>query len=275
MQNKYCPDITVIRDIDYLGSDREEKMDAYLPSSKYSGPHPAIVLIHGGGWRLSDKAAEREVRIGNDLASNGYAVFSINYLLNIGEKDADGNLKLSRLAWPQNFYDCKSSVRFLRLNAKDYNLNPDRIAVMGGSAGGHLAMMVGSTIYHSAFNQQGLYTNQSNAVSCILNFYGDFDIRGRRVSPFAGAMGKITANNERDASPVTWIDSNTAPMFITHGTLDKTIPVERSRFLVQHLNQLGLNYTYVEIAKGQHSYDLHPEQMDLEATVLTFLGQYL
>lgn len=268
-------DIQIIQDIEYLGPDREEKMDAYLPGEEFPGPHPAIVLIHGGGWRISDKAADREVRIGTDLAREGYAVFSINYLLNVGEKDERGVLHLSRVAWPQNFYDCKTAVRYLRKEAKQYNIDANRIATMGGSAGGHLAMLVGSTIHHKEFNAQGLYTDQSNEVSCILNFYGDYDIRGRRVSPFAGADKETTMANEKAASPITWIDKNTPPMFITHGTEDTTILVERSRLLVRHLEELGLPYCYLELAETPHTFDLHPPFMDIQPSVVSFLRKYL
>tara|TARA_R100000027_G_scaffold52103_2_gene40804 strand:- start:29467 stop:30288 length:822 start_codon:yes stop_codon:yes gene_type:complete len=268
--------ITILHDIDFLGADREEKMDAYLPDQeRYPGPRPAIVLIHGGGWRILDKRSPREVSIGNDLADAGYAVFSINYLLNVGEKDESGVMRLSRVAWPQNFYDCKSAVRFIRKESTTYRVDPQRIGVMGGSAGGHFSMLVGSTIHNEEFNREGLYTDESNEVSCILNFYGDYDLINRKSKPFPQETPEKTLEVEKLASPITWIDSNTPPMFITHGTADGIISVERSRKLAVHLENLGLDYTYVEISKAPHSYDLHPQQMDLKAIVLEFLNKYL
>ncbi|EIQ01799.1 esterase/lipase [Opitutaceae bacterium TAV1] len=264
-------------DISYLGPDRAEKLDAWLPSADaFPGPHPAVLLIHGGGWRGGDKAAAREKNIGNTLASHGYAVFSINYLLNVGENDpATGKLKLTRLAWPQNLYDCKTALRFMRANAARFNIAPDRIAVMGGSAGGHLALLVGATARHEEFNRHGLYTDQSNAVSAIIDFYGDYDIRGRRVSPFAGATPEETAANETAASPITWIDKNTPPVLIAHGSADKTVSVERSRLLAEHLRKLGLDYWYVEVGGAPHTFHLQPKQMDLRPTVLAFLEKHL
>lgn len=267
--------ITVIKDIEFLGPERVEKMDAYLPGDAFPGPHPAVLLIHGGGWRISDKAAEREVSIGYDLSAAGYAVFSINYLLNEGHKDENGKMQYSRVAWPQNFYDCKSALRFLRARAEEYNIDPDRIATMGGSAGGHLALLVGSTVNHTGFNREGLYTDQSNAVSCVLTLYGEFDLRARPQSPVVGETPEASAVNAHDASPVSWIDKHTPPVFITHGTADTTIPVERSRLLARHLQEMGVDYWYVEIAGAPHTFDLHPEQMNLEPTVLTFLAKHL
>lgn len=268
-------DIIIRKDIPYLGPDREEKLDVYLPSPAFPGPHPAVLLIHGGGWQICDKADKREINIATTLAASGYVVFSINYLLNIGSKGDDGKLHLSRLAWPQNFYDCKSALRFIRTESKQFNVDSDKLAVMGGSAGGHLAMLVGSTQEHEAFNQKGLYTDQSNKVSCIINFYGDYDIRGRAVSPFAGATPEETRTNESDASPITWIDANTAPMLIAHGTRDTIIPVERSRLLAKHLDKIGLDYWYVEIGGAPHTFHLHPEQINLEPTVLSFLEKHV
>ena len=271
------PAVTLLTDLDYLGPDRAEKLDAYLPDAdRFPGPRPAVLLIHGGGWRICDKADARERNIGQNLAAHGYAVFSINYLLNVGEKDpATGRLKLSRLAWPQNLHDCKSALRWIRAHAARFNIDPARIATMGGSAGGHLAMLVGATANHAEINRHGLYTDQSNAVACILNFYGDYDIRGRRVSPFAGATPAETAANEDAASPVTYIDAHTPPMFITHGTADTTIPVERSRLLAEHLRTLGVDYWYVEIGNAPHTYHLELEQMDLRPVVLSFLAKHL
>ncbi len=268
-------DITIQSDIAYLGPDRAEKLDAYLPSSAYRGPHPAILLIHGGGWRLGDKADNRERDIGTTLARHGYAVFSINYLLNETTKEEGEPVRLHSLAWPQSFTDCKSALRFLRAEAQTYHLDPDRIATMGGSAGGHLALLLAATAEHPLFNREGLHTEQSNAVTCALNFYGDYDIRGRTVSPFAGASDEVKAQHEADASPVTWIDTNMPPVFITHGARDTIIPVERSRRLVEHLDKHGLDYWYVEIAGAGHGYDLHLEQMNLEPSVLTFLHKHL
>lgn len=268
--------IKVLHDVEYLGSDRDEKMDVYLPDeAKFTELRPAIILIHGGGWRILDKRSPREVSIGTDLANAGYAVFSINYLLNEGQTDANGITHLTRVAWPQNFYDCKSALRFVRKEANSFHIDPQRIAVMGGSAGGHLSMLIGSTIHNQEFNRKGLYTDQSNEVSCILNFYGDYDLIHRKSKPFPQATPEETLAVEKMASPVTWIDAHTPPMFITHGTADGIIPVEKSRKLVRHLESLDLDYTYIEISKAPHSYDLHPDQLDLESVVLNFLAKNL
>lgn len=266
--------VQVIKDVPYLGPDREEKLDIYLPDESFERPIPAVLLIHGGGWRGGDKADPRERNIGNTLASHGYAVFSINYLLNGEVQDEDGNTR-HIIAWPQNIYDCKSALRFIRAYAKDYGIDPNRIAVMGGSAGGHLSMLLGSTAHHEELNRHGLYTDQPNHVSAIITFYGNYDIRGRRVSRFAGSTPEETAANETLASPVTHIDANTPPMLIVHGTGDNAVPVKRSRLLAEHLKSLGLEYEYIEIPGAPHSFDLQPKERDLRPDVLAFLKKHL
>ncbi len=268
--------VSVQSDINYLGSDREEKMDVYLPPDSFERPVPAMLLIHGGGWRVGDKASSRERNFANTLAANGYAVFSINYALNVGERDPKTKkLNLSYLAWPQNFYDCKSALRFIRANAGRFDIDPDHIGVMGGSAGGHLSMMMGATANDESMNQEGLYLDQSNAVSCILNFYGIYDVSKFRVHPFSGMPKEVRKQYAEAASPVTYFDAELPPMFIAHGTGDKTIPVQFSRDLASDLEKLGTPYCYLEIAGAPHSFNFQPEQFDLRPTVLSFLHQYL
>jgi acetyl esterase/lipase len=268
--------VQVLSDLVYLAPDRGEKLDVYLPANSFSRPRPAILLIHGGGWRIGDKADARERNIGRTLAARGYVVFSINYLLNVGEKDpATGRLRLSRLAWPQNLHDCKTALRYIRAHASRHGVDPGRIGVMGGSAGGHLSMLLGATARHADFNRHGLYQDQPNDVACILNFYGDYDVRGRIVSPFEGATPAETDVNANAASPVVHFDDTLPPLFITHGTADTIIPVERSRLLAEHLRNTGRDYVYIEIAGAPHSYDLQPAQYDLRPAVLAFLQQHL
>ncbi|GHB99405.1 alpha/beta hydrolase [Cerasicoccus arenae] len=263
-------------DIDYLGAERTEKLDAYLPPKNFLGPAPAVLLIHGGGWRILDKAMERERNIGYVLAAQGFAVFSINYKLNEVIRDPNTNEITSEVAaWPQNLYDCKSALRFMRKEAVRFNIDPDRIATMGGSAGGHLAMMLGATTQVDEMNKGGLYLDQSNAVSCILNFYGPHVIRDRKISPFGGETPEETEANQIAASPATYINENFPPIFIAHGSADKIVGVEYSRELAALLAEKGLRYWYFEIGGAPHTFHLQPEHMDLRPLVLTFLREQL
>lgn len=271
-------DFTVQKDIDYLGPDRAEKLDAYIPCGEFKRPLPAVLLIHGGGWRVGDKASERERNIGSNLAARGYAVFSINYLLNVGERPGgEGTpMRLTRIAWPQNFHDCKSGLRFLKREAARFGIDPSRIAVMGGSAGGTFSMLLGFTAHNAGLNRHGLYTEQENTVKCIINLYGPTDLRDERHRPaFAGATGEETSENTRIVSPLTHLTPNLPPMLIAHGTADALVPVDVSRDLARRYQELGNDYWYIEIAGAPHTFHLQPEQMDLRPVVLEFLKKHL
>lgn len=257
-------------DIPYLGPDRAEKLDAWLPPERFARPCPAVLLIHGGGWRMNDKADQRERNIGGTLSANGFAVFSINYLLNGGDGDQPG-----RVAWPQNFTDCATALRHLRAHAADYGIDPRRIGVMGGSAGGHLAMLLGATATAPDMPRGTLHPEQPVDVRCIISFYGIHDVHGRRAPVFAGATPAETAANVRRASPCTWFGPDTPPILVAHGTADTLVPVENARALADLLRHRGVPYWYVEIAGAPHTFHLEPEQMDLRPLVLGFLRRHL
>jgi acetyl esterase/lipase len=288
----YGGDFKKEMNIAYLGSDREEKMDAYLPSEKFSRPVPAVIWIHGGGWSGGDKAQKRELNVCQTLAENGYATFSINYQL--GKKPGKTQTSTDAMdtpavagagesgeeqassPWPQNFYDCKSALRYIRSEAKRFGIDPQRIAVSGGSAGGHLALLVGVTGNVPEMNTGGLYTEQSNAVSCIIDFYGVFEITTKgRERKFAGATPEETAVNVRKASPREYLTKEIPPVLVVHGDKDGVVPVTYSRNLAKRLEELGATYQYVEIPGAPHSFDLQPKERDLRPVVLEFLERYL
>lgn len=268
-------DITVQKNVPYLSAERTEKLDVYLPPESFPRPLPAILLIHGGGWMRGDKASRRYQAIATTLAENGYAVFSINYLLNQGRRDANNRLRLSRVAWPQSLYDCKSALRFIRHHASRFGISPNRIGVMGGSAGGHLAMMVAATAGHEKFNRGGLYLDQSNEVACVVTLYGIHDLRASKITPFTGAPQKPAPSVIDNASPFTHFHPDLAPFFIAHGTADTVVPLEHSQKLTAILDSLGVENTYVEVEGGSHSFGLQPPEKDLRGPVLQFLERHL
>ena len=126
--------VILLRDVAYLPADRKEKLDLYLPAQRDAQLRsPAVVIIHGGGWTGGDKAQGREFRIATTLVQAGYICASVEYM------------KAGNDRWPTNLKDCKNAVRFLRANAAKYQVDEKNIGVLGGSAGGHLALMVAYT----------------------------------------------------------------------------------------------------------------------------------
>ncbi|WP_269542587.1 alpha/beta hydrolase [Cerasicoccus fimbriatus] len=270
-------DIVVKRNIAYLGDDRSEKLDVYLPPDSFERPRPAVVVIHGGAWRMGDKNDRREQAFGNGLAEEGYVVFSINYKLNVFHRDENGKWLGQTVAWPQNLYDCKTAVRYIRAHAEDYGVDPNRIAVMGGSAGGHLALLTGSTVNVERFNQDGLYLDQSNDVSCIVNFYGTAWVNNPHRAPkFEGGIpGLPEGENAKLASPATWLGDDTPPILIVHGDSDPSVSVKFSRKLVPILQEKGIEHTYIEIPEAKHSFGWTAAGTDVKPAVLAFLKAHL
>jgi len=253
---------TVERDVAYLAPDRTEKLDVWLPPAALTGPHPVVLLIHGGGWGGGDKAQKDYSALASTLAGHGLAVFSINYRLNEVEKGPDGINRHLKPAWPQNYQDCEAALAWIRREGSArYPIDPARIAVMGGSAGGQLAMLLGAR-----------HADEIRAIVCL---YGFGRIEGRWVSAFAGTTPEETAARVKAASPVNHFTAQTPPLFLAHGTADKTLSVDHARWLVRELQAREMRYVYVEIAGGPHGFFLDPPLLDLRPSLFAFLDRQL
>ncbi len=282
--------VRLLSDIAYLPADRAEKLDIYLPPASGGGDagagaearRPAVVYYHGGGWVRGDKATERERNIGGKLAAAGYVFVSVNYVL--GPR-----------VWPANLLDCKNAVRFVRQHAARYGIDPDRIAAMGTSAGGHLAMMVGYTTDHSEFEPTGPYGGVSSRVAAVVDFYGMTNLLTRRQVESDGTpTGRFMDSHAPEvlgvtrteaparwqaASPVTHVTRHSPPTLIVHGLADATVDyiqavelanVLRARGVAHELRLLeGIGHMFhLDEWKGQPMSDLTPG-------VTAFLEKYL
>jgi acetyl esterase/lipase len=257
------------KDVAYLAPDRAEKADLYLPASNPSGAkRPAVVIIHGGGWTSGDKGAAREINIGTNLALNGYVGLSINYVLASTNKGA-------KATWPQNLHDCKTAVRWLRKNAERLQVDPERIGVIGGSAGGHLSALLALTGPKDGLDPQGPYGEFSCRVQCAVNLYGPADLSGRLDLAMLGKSSAEAPELYRAASPVTYVDKNDPPLLIMHGTADKTVPVEQSKLFAAKLKEAGARHELVIVEGAPHTFHLQPKQADLRPKVLGFFDQHL
>lgn len=256
--------VRIEKDIPFLGADREEKLDLYQPANIQPGDRfPGIVIIHGGGWRSGDKGRAREINIGTNLARSGYVCISINYVL-----ASEGNP-----TWPENLYDCKRAVRFLRKNAEQYHVNPDRIGVIGGSAGGHLTAMVGVTGPDSGLDPPGPDAEISCRAQAIVPMYGVGKIEKDTVM-LPGTLEEIP-ELYRLASPVTHVSSDDPPTLILHGTADETVPVYQSEYLAEALKQNNVEHELVIIEGAPHTFHLQPKQRDLRPVVIGFFDKHL
>lgn len=259
--------VVVERDVAYLPEGRAETADLYLPANRPAGTRsPAVVIIHGGGWTGGKRNASREWNIGTTLAKNGYVGMSIDYLL---ATDAAPS-------WPQNIYDCKTAVRWLRANAERWQVDADHIGVIGGSAGGHLTALLAVSGPQVGLDPPGPYGEFSCAVQCAVPMYGAAEVGD---SPHALRMlGKSRAAAPelyRLASPAQHVDSSDPPFLILHGTADNQVPVEQSEILARALQQAGVEHELVILEGAPHSFDLQPKQRDLRPLVIGFFDKHL
>lgn len=263
---KVPANVRVERDVSYLAADRQEKADLYFPEVMPKDARlPAVVWIHGGGWNGGRKDANREVNVCGTLASNGYVAMSIDYKLASSKK----------AIWPQNLWDCKTAVRWLRKNADRLGIDPDRIGVMGGSAGGHLASMVALTLPEDKLDPSEPYGDLSCAVRCCVNMYGITDIARYHDVKMLGKSIAEDPELYRIASPLTYVRKSSPPFLILHGTADTTVKIEQSEWLAAAMKEAGAPHEFLIIRGAPHTFDLQPKQKDLRPVVLEFLEKHL
>ena len=230
-------------DVAFLDGDRKEKADLYLPMNVPAGQKvPALILIHGGGFNDGDKRRYREINFGTNAAKRGYLAMSINYKLR--------KMK-GQVTWPQNVHDVKESVRWLRLNAEKYHIDPDRIGAMGGSAGGNLAFMLALTGPEDGFDGEGTRTNISTKIACAVDFYGAVDLmtyKSDRPRPDTNKPEMAMFNQTkaqapelyRRGSPTSYVRTNAPPLLMIHGTGDTVVLPAQSQLLRSKLLEAGL-----------------------------------
>lgn len=258
------------KNVAYLAPNRTEKADLYLPVNSPAGARrPAVVIIHGGGWTGGDKGAGREINIGTNLALNGYVGLSINYVL------ASTNKSAVKATWPQNLHDCMTAVRWLRKNAERLQVDPERIGVIGGSAGGHLAAMLAVTGEKDGLDPKGPYGEFSCRVKCAVNLYGPADLSDRAHLNMLGKARADAPELYRAASPVTYVDKSDPPILIMHGTADKTVDIAQSKLFATKLKEAGARHELVIVEGAPHTFHLQPKQADLRPKVLGFFDQHL
>lgn len=220
-----------------------QHMDAYFPSS--GGPWPALVYVHGGGWVEGDKAEGAGWR---HLTGRGYLVVSLNY-----------RLATETVKFPAMIADVQCAIRHLRAHASAYNLDPERIGVLGSSAGGHLAALLG-TAGDSILWEAEEYAAQSSRVQAVVTLAGlsdltlpMFEYLSTAVYYAFGEPGGHNTDGNRAASPVTYIDAGDPPFLILHGDQDGIVPLDQAESLHARLTQAGVDSTLVVVLNGDHS----------------------
>jgi len=227
------PGVRLHRGLAYLpDGDPAQKLDLYLPATLPEMPLPLIVHIHGGGWRAGNKFPCPVAH----YARLGYAVASVGYRFS------------QKAVFPAQIQDCQAAIRWLRAHAATHHLDPDRVGVVGGSAGGHLSALVGTTGGKGIFPPIGGHTDTSDRVQAVCDIYGpaDFttvvrqageDPNVKNIFPFntpsdpysslIGAPLDDTAKAQA-VSPVHHVSKDNPPFLILHGTHDALVPYAQS-----------------------------------------------
>jgi acetyl esterase/lipase len=241
--------VSVVRNIEYAkAGEKSLQLDLYAPKD-HSGPVPAVILIHGGGW----KGGYRQMYhyYCTKLAEHGYVAATISYRLS------------NEAPYPAAFEDVKSAVRWLRANATKYNVNPERIAAVGGSAGGHLALLVAYASDTAGSKRTGDNHDVSSRVQAVVSLYGPTDLTAetarskREVVSFLG--GKTIDEQPEvyeEASPIKQVSKDDPPTLLLHGSIDTTVPIEQSEMLVEALKKNGVPCEYDRVEGWPHAMDL-------------------
>jgi len=244
-----------LSDLVFLPEGRRERLDLYVSHGRdFKVRRPGVLFIHGGGFTKGDKAEYRSASVSADLARAGYVVVSCNYVL--GAKDQPG-------VWPRNIADCRDAVRWMRANADALGLDPERIAVAGGSAGGYLALMVGLSDDKTG---PGGYSQAKHSakVSAVIDMYGvvNFSKHGKGQVPGASAAEQAAY------LPANQCDPQDPPVLILHGTADTTVDIAQSDELARALRAAKVSYEYVIVDGAPHTFDLHPKGRGWQRTGL-------
>jgi len=239
---------------------KDLRLDLFTPKNP-GKPLPVVVLIHGGCWLAG--ARQDYNRLAMDLASRGYAAASIDYRLS------------EEAPYPAAVEDCRAAVRWLRENAGTYTIDQERIALLGGSAGGHLAEYLGYTASTSA-------TGPGPKVKAVISFYGWSDLTHPAVRDFYwnevffGSKYEDAPALYKEASPLTHVSKQSPPTLLLQGTIDTIVPPSQSVMLMEKLDANNVPYVYAPFLGLYHAFTI-----DADATaramyfVEQFLGEYL
>ena len=270
-------------DVAYATASPAQKLDIYIPEIG-DGPFPVILSIHGGAFKAGDKADGQITPMVEGL-KRGYAVISINYRLS-GEA-----------IFPAQIFDVKAAVRWIRANAKQYQLNPEKIAVWGGSAGGTLSALIGTSGNVRELEDLSMGNpTQSSRVLAVVDWFGPTDflkmdeqLKASGVknpqthsipdSPESQLIGKNLADTPelvRKVNPETYITPDDPPFFIQHGRIDHLVPYQQSKNLAAKLTSvIGKDkVTFELLENNDHGGPGFTTDQNINK-VFTFLDKYL
>ena len=223
--------------------------DLYKPASQK--PTPAVLLIHGGGWSKEERRSDMK-GIAKDLAKRGYFVMNTTYRLT------------PKWKFPSQAEDIEEAIRYIRRNAAELNVDPERIATFGYSAGGHLAALAGLD------PKNNIKVIVAGGAPTDLAFWPDGQLTGLLLG------GPLKGNEKiyREASPVSYVTKDSPPVFIYHGTSDTLVPVEHPKVLIATLQKHDVKHEVYWIEGKSHIF-AHLFSVDAIPNAINFLDKNL
>ncbi|HEY0058837.1 MAG TPA: alpha/beta hydrolase [Flavisolibacter sp.] len=246
-------------------------LDIYLPANA-KGKVPLVIFVHGGGWLSNDKYADMGYmkKTIAEIVSSGFALASIDYRFS------------TEAVFPAQIQDCNRAVSFLYDQAERYGIDKNRFAVMGFSAGGHLASLMGlsKNNHVKGFFMPG--TSKAFSFKGVVDFYGPAELilfpgSNDSSSPEAlliGAAPLARPDLAKVASPVTYVDKADPPFLIIHGEKDESVSTRQSQLLSAWLSVAGVPNELLIVKDAPH-YGTMFDADDIRAKVLGFLKKHL
>ena len=262
-------DVQFEQGIEYSNPDNQHLQLNLARPKKGEGSLPAVICIHGGGFRAGHRDGYNKLCL--TLAQNGYVAATVSYRF------------APKYQFPAQVHDVKAAVRWLHANAGKYRVDPNRIGVTGGSAGGHLAQFLGVTAGLGQFEGDGGNAGQSSSVTCVVNFYGPSDftksygksVDAAEVLPlFLG--GNLDQERRRHilASPLYWVTPNAAPTLLVHGTDDKYVAYEQATWIFERLKASEVEVELLTLEGAGHGFK-GADADKAEKALLAFFEKHL
>lgn len=235
-------------------------LDAWVPEGP--GPFAAVIIVHAGGWVNGTKTSYVPPLF-EPLTKGGFAWFTINYRL------------APQHRFPAPIEDVESAIRYVKAHAKEYKVDPARLALMGESAGGHLVSYVGA---HSR-----------ETVKAVVSFYGPHDLerRAKQQNAVGANLEKLFGLKDldehalkvlREASPITYVHRGMPPYLLIHGTKDGSVPYEQSPLMCAKMKVAGVACEVFTVEDGPHGvgpWERNPEFQKYKAVMVEWLKKTL
>jgi len=240
---KTNPDVKETFDLVYSkDKGRDLHFDAFVNTKKKK--NPAVIMIHGGGWRSGNKSQMQF--IGKEIAAKGYSCFSIEYRLSLEAK------------YPEGVIDVKNAIKFIKDNAAKFNVDPNKIAVLGCSAGGQMAALIGTTNNSPLFEDKDFKSRSSSKVHAILDIDGVLAFKhpesteGEVAAFWLGGKSDETPENWKNASALSHTDKNTPPVLFICSSIPRFHAGRDD--MIQILNKYKIYNEVQTILDSPHSF---------------------